>query len=58
MISKESEIAFNKLIPKIKSIHKDMYSLIEAITKYENGGEFDTRLLASRYSNFDVFYRY
>lgn len=55
MISKENEIAFNKLIPKIKSIHKDMYGLIEAITKYKNDGDFNINSLASRYSNFDEF---
>ena len=55
MVSKENEIAFNKLIPKLKSLHKDMYSLMEAITKYKNDGEFNINDLASKYNNFDEF---
>ncbi len=53
--SKECQIAFNKLIPKIKSLHKDMYGLIEAISKHKNNNQFHTRQLADRYDNFNEF---
>lgn len=53
--SKENEDTFNRLIPKIKSLHRDMYSLIEAITKHKNDGEFKTDTLADKYGNFDEF---
>ena len=39
-ISNECTSEFNKMIPKIKSITKDMYSLIEGIYKYKDG-KFD-----------------
>ncbi|HRP37019.1 MAG: hypothetical protein BGO87_07420 [Flavobacteriia bacterium 40-80] len=55
IFSKENEVIFNQLVPKIKSLHKDMYSLIEAITKHKNNGEFNIHMLADRYYNFDEF---
>jgi len=53
--SEECQTAFNKLIPKVKSLHKDMYSLIEAITKHKNNNQFHTRQLANKYDNFNEF---
>lgn len=55
IFSKENEDTFNQLIPKIKSLHRDMYSLIEAITKHKNDGAFNTDTLAAKYSNFNEF---
>lgn len=53
--SGECNTAFNKLIPKIKSLHKDMYSLIEAIYKYKNNNLFDRNSLERIYQNFKEF---
>lgn len=53
--SSESDSKHNKIIPKIKSLHKDMYSLIEAIYKHKNDGSFDRTKLAETYPDFDKF---
>lgn len=47
--SEEGQNAFNKLIPEIKSIHKDMYHLIECVAKDKNGKNFDVRTLEAKY---------
>jgi hypothetical protein len=53
--SKDTNEIFNKLIPKFKSIHKDMYSIIEAIFKYKNNGDFSIKILSNKYQYFNEF---
>lgn len=53
--SEECNNTFNKLIPKIKSLHKDMYSLIEAVYKYNNDNKFNRIILEKTYQNFEEF---
>jgi len=52
--SKESNEVFNDIIPEVKSLHKDMYALIESIVKAKTK-TFDVKSLAGKYRYFDEF---
>ena len=45
---------FNNIIPKVKSLHKDMYALIEVISKLPTV-RFDTNVLEETHSNLKEF---
>lgn len=49
-VSDETTKTFNKLVPKIKSMTKDMYSIIESINKSKRG-TFDKQKLEKRFTN-------
>lgn len=50
-ISDECNMMFNKLVPKIKSVTKNIYSIIEGIYKSKKG-EFNIQNIESEYENF------
>ncbi len=52
--SPEAHSFFNKLIPKIKSLHKDMYGIVEAIIR-EKDGKFEPMKLQDRFKYFRQF---
>jgi hypothetical protein len=52
--SNETSEVFNKMIPEIKGLHKDMYSIIESISKAKKG-QFKKDDLEKRYENFRQF---
>lgn len=52
--SNETNEVFNKIIPEVKSLHKDMYSIIESISK-ANKGIFKKDELETRFENFKEF---
>jgi len=52
--SADSAQAFNDLMPEVKSLHKDMYAVIESIAK-ANHGEFKPGQFEATYSNFKEF---
>ncbi len=49
-ISPECETAFNKIVPTIKTLTKDMYSILESIYKSRKG-TFDKLKLEEKYSS-------
>jgi hypothetical protein len=53
-ISVESSVEFNKLIPRYKSLHKDMYAFIESISRLGDK-KFDYKHFESIYENFKYF---
>lgn len=53
-LSDECKKAFNKMIPKFKSLTKDMYSIIESIYKSKTGN-FNISVLETRYMYFKEF---
>jgi len=52
--STETNEVFNKIIPEVKSLHKDMYSIIESISKAKKG-IFKKEDLEKRFDNFKEF---
>ncbi len=52
--SEECQNAFNEKIPYLKSLHKDMYAIIETILK-SGTSKFDTKALEAKYENFREF---
>lgn len=52
--SNETNEVFSKMIPEIKSLHKDMYSIIESISKTKRG-KFKIDDLETTYDNFKEF---
>lgn len=52
--SEECKKAFNENIPKIKSVHKDMYAIIETIQQNKTN-KFDRKFLEDNYKYFKEF---
>jgi len=52
--SNASKEAFNKLIPTVKSLIKDMYCIIESVYKSQTGN-FDIRKLSDKYKHLKEF---
>jgi hypothetical protein len=52
--STETQEVFNKIIPEVKSLHKDMYAIIESISKVKKG-QFKKDDLEKRFDNFKEF---
>ena len=52
--SEECQNAFNEKIPYLKSLHKDMYAIIETILKSKTNN-FDKKALENKYENFREF---
>lgn len=52
--SNKSAETFNKLVPKVKSLTKDMYSIIEGVFKSKRG-EFNKPELEKKYENLKEF---
>lgn len=52
--SEVSKETFNKLVPGIKSLHKDMYALLETIFKSKTG-DFKKKQLETKYPNLKEF---
>ena len=52
--SDECQIAFNEKIPILKSIHKDMYAIIETIIKNKTNS-FDINAFENKYEYFKEF---
>lgn len=53
-VGNESKKAFNQLVPKIKSLTTDMYSIIEGVMKSKNG-HFKKLVLEHEYENLKHF---
>lgn len=53
--SEETHKMFNTLIPKIKSLHKDMYSMVESIHNIKEKTTFNRNLITKNYPIFNEF---
>lgn len=53
--SKESAETFNKLIPKIKTLHTGMYHLLESIYRASGNNVFDTNTIEQQFPDFKYF---
>lgn len=53
-VTEENTKEFNSHVPTFKSIHRDMYSFVESLSRLKNGS-FDTKVFETKYSNFKEF---
>lgn len=55
MFSQDAHGHFNKLVPKIKSLHNDMYRVLESVYNIKNETEFNWKALNKRYPRMQNF---